>query len=344
METLKMFVSDNVKIINLTKIFVVSYVFLALLLLSPILSAVEKLGLGQPASAEEIKGWDIDIRPDGKGLPVGRGNAVDGEDMFIRKCASCHGEFAEGAGRYPVLAGGIGSLDTHDPVKTVGSYWPYATTAFDYIRRAMPFGHAQSLSNDEVYSMTAYILYSNDIIEEDLELNQNTLALVEMPNRNGFIKDDRPDVPMGEPCMKNCLSKKPVVTGKARQIDVTPDEEVVAAVDISSSDNAGADASRGKTIFAQCIACHSVNKGENKMGPSLHAIYGRIVGGVETFSNYSAAISSSKLIWSEESLRKFLNSPQQFLPGTSMPFGGIKDEGELNDLLEFLKIETAAGN
>ena len=78
-----MFVSDNVKIINLTKIFVVSYVFLALLLLSPILSAVEKLGLGQPASAEEIKGWDIDIRPDGKGLPVGRGNAVDGEDMFI---------------------------------------------------------------------------------------------------------------------------------------------------------------------------------------------------------------------------------------------------------------------
>jgi cytochrome c2 len=341
METLKMFVSDNVEIRIQSQIFVVSFVFLALLLLSSVSTAVEKLSLGQPASAEEIKGWDIDIRPDGKGLPVGRGNAVDGEGMFIQKCASCHGEFAEGAGRYPVLAGGIDSLDTHDPVKTVGSYWPYATTAFDYIRRAMPFGHAQSLSNDEVYAMTAYILYSNDVIEEDFELNQNTLALVEMPNRNGFIKDDRPDVPMVEPCMKNCLSKKPVVTGKARQVNVTPDEEVVS---VTSNHSNSSDAGRGKAIFSQCIACHSINKDENKIGPSLHAIFGRKAGAVETFTHYSVAMRSSKLIWSEESLREFLNSPQQFLPGTSMPFGGVKDEGALNDLLEFLRIETAAGN
>ena len=336
-----MFVSDNVEIRIQTKIFIVSFVFLALLLLNSVSTAVEKLGLGQPATAEEIKGWDIDIRPDGKGLPVGRGNAVDGEGMFIQKCASCHGEFAEGAGRYPVLAGGIDSLDTHDPVKTVGSYWPYATTAFDYIRRAMPFGHAQSLSNDEVYAMTAYILYSNDVIEEDFELNQNTLALVEMPNRNGFIKDDRPDVPMVEPCMKNCLSKNPVVTGKARQVNVTPDEEVVS---VTSSHSNSFDAGRGKAIFSQCIACHSINKDENKIGPSLHAIFGRKAGDVETFTHYSVAMRSSKLIWSQESLREFLNSPQQFLPGTSMPFGGVKDEGALNDLLEFLRIETAAGN
>lgn len=338
-----MFVSDNIKIRILAKSFAISFVFLSLFLISPVSTAVEKLSLGQPASAEEIKGWDIDIRPDGKGLPVGSGNAIDGEEQYIQKCASCHGEFAEGAGRYPALSGGLDSLATYDPVKTVGSYWPYATTAFDYIRRAMPFGHAQSLSNDEVYAMTAYILYSSYIIEDDFELNQNTLALVEMPNRNGFIKDDRPDVPMGEPCMKKCLSNPPVVTGKARQINVTPDEEVASVESIDSS-SSGADADRGKAIYAQCIACHSINKGENKMGPSLHAIYGRKVGGVETFTNYSAAIRASELNWSEENLRKFLNSPQQFLPGTSMPFGGIKDEAALNDLLEYLRVETVAGN
>lgn len=330
-----MFVSDKIQ----TRVSIVGCLFSVLLLLSPVSQAVEKLKLGMPASADQVRGWDIDIRPDGKGLPVGSGNAIDGEEMFIQKCASCHGEFAEGAGRYPVLAGGIDSLNTHDPVKTVGSYWPYATTAFDYIRRAMPFGHAQSLSNDEVYAMTAYILFSNDIIEDDFELNQNTLALVEMPNRSGFIQDDRPDVPMGEPCMKNCLSNKPVVIGKARQIDVTPDEEVATGAD----DSSGADAGRGKAVFAQCIACHALTKDENKFGPSLHAVFDSKAGGVETFTNYSSAIKSSNVVWSHDNLREFLKSPQQFLPGTSMPFGGVKDEGELNDLVEFLKVETAAG-
>jgi cytochrome c2 len=340
-----MFVSDNINIKNKiqTKAIFVSSVFLALLLLSPVSKAVEKQSLGQPASAAEIKGWDIDIRPDGKGLPTGRGDAVVGEGMFMQKCASCHGEFAEGAGRYPALAGGIDSLDTNEPVKTVGSYWPYATTVFDYIRRAMPFGHAQSLSNDEVYAMTAYILFSNDVIEEDFELNRNTLALVDMPNRNGFIKDNRPDAPTTEPCMKNCLLKMPVVTGRARQINVTPDE-AVASVTNSDSVSSGTDAARGKTVFTQCIACHSIDKDENRFGPSLHAIFGRKVGGLESFTNYSAALSSSDITWSQESLTKFLDSPQQFLPGTSMPFGGVKDKGALNDLLEYLRIEAAAGN
>jgi len=334
-----MFVLDN----GHTKKLILSGLLVTLLFLSPVSKAIETLSLGQPATSKEIKGWDIDVRPDGKGLPVGRGNAVDGEAMFIQKCASCHGEFAEGAGRYPVLAGGIDSLNTHDPVKTVGSYWPYATTAFDYIRRAMPFGHAQSLSDDEVYAMTAYILYSNDVIEEDFELNQDTLALVEMPNRDGFIKDDRPDVPMGEPCMKNCRATKPVVTGKARQINVTPDEEV-ASTSNTNSNITDVDVGRGKAIFSQCSSCHSVNKDEDKFGPNLYAIFGRSAGGVATFTNYSEAIKSSNVIWSQESLREFLYSPQQFLPGTSMPFGGVKDEAELNDLLEFLRIETEAGN
>ena len=312
-------------------------------LLTPSLTftvAADGFDLGQPASPEEISGWDIDIRPDGKGLPTGNGDAIRGEDVFIQKCASCHGEFAEGAGRYPVLAGGVDSLDTHDPVKTVGSYWPYASTVFDYIRRAMPFGHAQSLSNDEVYAMTAYILYSNDIIEEDLVLDKNTLALVEMPNRDGFIADDRPDVPTGEPCMTNCLASAPLVIGKARQIDVTP-EEASAEVGAESTDSVAGDSKRGKTVFAQCIACHSTDKGDDKFGPNLHALIGRQAGGVASFTNYSAALSSAEFSWSEENLRSFLGAPQQFLPGTSMPFGGLQDAMKLDDLLAYLRDVTA---
>ena len=297
--------------------------------------AAEKLSLGKPATAEEIRGWDIDIRPDGKGLPVGSGDAVSGEDVFIQKCAACHGEFAEGAGRYPVLAGGQDSLNTHDPVKTVGSYWPYASTVFDYIRRAMPFGHAQSLSADEVYAMTAYILYSNDIIEDDYVLDQNTLAAVEMPNSNGFIEDARPDVPTGEPCMKNCLTAAPKVIGKARQIDVTPeDESAGAAVAVSASDGGGF--VRGKAAFAQCVACHSVVDGENKFGPTLHALIGRKIGGVEGFSNYSNAMRNKADAWSIDNLRAFLSNPQSFVPGTSMPFAGMQDEAVLEDLLVYL--------
>jgi cytochrome c len=124
---------------------------------------------------------------------------------------------------------------------------------------------------------------------------------------------------------------------------VTPDE-VVASVTNSDSVSSGTDAARGKTVFTQCIACHSIDKDENRFGPSLHAIFGRKVGGLESFTNYSAALSSSDITWSQESLTKFLDSPQQFLPGTSMPFGGVKDKGALNDLLEYLRIEAAAGN
>lgn len=334
-----MSVSDKIKM----KVSIAHILFLISLVLSPASYAAEKLSLGKPASAQEIKGWDIDIRPDGKGLPVGSGNAIDGEEMFITKCGSCHGEFAEGAGGYPVLAGGLGSLDSDHPVKTVGSYWPYASTAFDYIRRAMPFGHAQSLGDNEVYAMTAYILYSSDIIEDDFVLDQSSLPLVKMPNRDGFIKDDRPDTPSGQPCMTNCLSKKPVVIATAKQIDVTPDKEVVSSSDVSAPN-----VDRGKTVFGQCAACHTVNNnGENKFGPNLYAVFDRKVGSVESFTTYSSAMSSmnsSNIVWSKENLQKFLKSPQAFLPGTSMPFGGITDNDDLNDLLEFLKVGDGSTN
>ena len=118
----------------------------------------KRLGIGREATPEEIAGWDIDIRPDGQGLPPGKGTVKQGEPLYMTHCAACHGEFGESAGRWPILIGGAGTLASHDPVKSIGSYWPYASTVFDYIRRSMPFGNAQSLSNDELYAVTAYVL------------------------------------------------------------------------------------------------------------------------------------------------------------------------------------------
>jgi len=116
------------------------------------------LHLGRLALDEEIAAWDIDVRPDGVGLPQGAGNAVDGGVLYDANCASCHGDFGEGTGRWPILAGGFDSLQEERPEKTIGSYWPYLSTVYDYIRRAMPFGNARSLSDDDVYAITAYIL------------------------------------------------------------------------------------------------------------------------------------------------------------------------------------------
>lgn len=124
---------------------------------------VKRLGIGRDVTPQELAGWDIDIRPDGQGLPPGKGTVKDGEQLYMTHCAACHGEFGESAGRWPILSGGTGSLASPDPVKSIGSYWPYASTVMDYIRRAMPFGNAQSLTNDELYAITAYVLYLNDI-------------------------------------------------------------------------------------------------------------------------------------------------------------------------------------
>ena len=117
------------------------------------------LGLGRKALDEEITAWDLDIAPDGTGLPVGSGSVTYGEEIFSEQCGAYHGDFAEGVDRWPELAGGEGTLADDDPLKTVGSYWPYLSTAWDYIHRSMPFGYAQSLSDDDVYAMLAYILY-----------------------------------------------------------------------------------------------------------------------------------------------------------------------------------------
>lgn len=187
-------------------------------------NADPEYGLGRIATAEEIAGWDIDVRPDGQGLPNGSGAVLDGEVVYLEQCAVCHGDFGEGAGRFPVLMGGEGTLASHDPVKTIGSYWPYASTLWDYINRAMPFGNAQSLSDDDVYAVTAYLLYLNDIADEDFVLTRDNLAEIVMPNRDGFVTEDpRPDVPAGEPCMTDCAGEIEII-GRARILDVTPED------------------------------------------------------------------------------------------------------------------------
>ena len=187
-------------------------------------AADRPFGLGTLATAEEVAGWDIDVRPDGVGAPVGSGDAVTGEEVFAERCASCHGDFGEGVDNWPVLAGGRGTLTSHDPVKTVGSYWPYASTAYDYIYRAMPFGEAQSLTPDETYGVVAYILYMNDVIADDFVLSNENIGTLKMPNRDGFlIPDPRPDgQPAGTPCMRNCNVSTKII-GRARIIDVTPE-------------------------------------------------------------------------------------------------------------------------
>jgi len=187
-----------------------------------------KYNIGKLATKTEVAGWDIDVRPDGVGAPKGSGNAIDGEEIYVNRCAACHGDFGEGVDRWPVLVGGDGTLASHDPEKTTGSYWPYASTIFDYVYRSMPFGEAQTLTHDETYKLVAYLLNMNEIIDEDFVLSDKNIGKIKMPNASGFLlPDPRPDVTKykdGQPCMKNCDVPLKII-GKARDIDVTPDDE-----------------------------------------------------------------------------------------------------------------------
>ncbi|MDR8052518.1 c-type cytochrome [Burkholderia cenocepacia] len=149
-------------------------------------------GLGQAIDRAALSAWDIDVAPDGSGLPPGAGTVARGGHVFADKCAMCHGAGGEGGVGDP-LVGGTGSLASAKPKKTVGSYWPYATTLFDYIRRAMPYNAPQSLSADDVYAVTAYVLHLNGIVPGDARLDARTLPRVRMPNRDGFVPDPRPD-------------------------------------------------------------------------------------------------------------------------------------------------------
>ena len=150
-------------------------------------------GIGRPATPAEIAGWNIDIDRDGNNLPPGSGSVSHGRKVFDQQCAACHGAKGEG-GVGDKLVGGQGTLATPRPIRTVGSYWPYATTLFDYVRRAMPITNPLSLSDDEVYAVSAYVLFLNGIVGEDAVMNAQTLPQVKMPNRDGFVSDWPPRV------------------------------------------------------------------------------------------------------------------------------------------------------
>jgi S-disulfanyl-L-cysteine oxidoreductase SoxD len=159
-------------------------------------------GIGRVATPAEIAGWNIDIGRDGSGLPPGSGTVSRGREVFAQQCVACHGDKGQG-GVGDRLVGGQGTLATTNPVRTVGSYWPYAPTLFDYIRRAMPQNAPQSLSNDDVYAVSAYILNLNDLLPADATLDAKSLAGIRMPNRDHFTGDPRPDV-KNPACTSGC--------------------------------------------------------------------------------------------------------------------------------------------
>ena len=193
---------------------------------APVLAAGahKPFGYGTPATPEQIKGWDIDARgDDGKGLPPGKGDVNHGAEVFADQCASCHGTFGEGEGRYPKLAGGTGSLTADRPEPTVGSYWPFAVTLWDYINRAMPFPTPRTLSSDDVYALTAYILNLNNIVPADFVADKESLPKVKMPNHDSFSwQDPRPDTAM-KPCMTKCVDPSTLkIVSTAEGKDLTP--------------------------------------------------------------------------------------------------------------------------
>jgi mono/diheme cytochrome c family protein len=182
---------------------------LALVLLSALSLRVadgqsDKPRFGTPLSEVDIAAWNIDVRTsDGRGLPSGKGSVVEGKVLFAAQCAACHGDDAKGGSMYGTMVGGVGSFTTNTRVLTPGSMYPYAPILFDYVRRTMPMTAPQSLTNDQLYALAAYLLNLNGLVPDNAVMDAESLTKVTMPNRNGFILDDRPDT-SAERCMANC--------------------------------------------------------------------------------------------------------------------------------------------
>ncbi len=312
------------------------------------------------------------MQPDGTGLPVGSGDALVGEEVFADNCAICHGDFAEGVDNWPKLAGGDDTLADEDPLKTVGSYWPHLSTVWDYVNRSMPFGAAQTMTHDEVYAIVAYILYSNDLVDEDFVLSNENFRDFEMPNKDGFIIDDRAETEYSlwraEPCMENCKDSVEI-TMRATVLDVTPEEEgateeaaavtpvvaeepaeeaavVEAAVETPVEEPVAAAAvdpamvAKGEKVFKKCKACHQLGDGaKNKTGPVLNGIVGKAAGNIEGFK-YSKALKAAAeggLVWNEEELKAFLAKPKGYMKGTKMSFAGLRKDADLDAIVAYLK-------
>jgi cytochrome c len=241
---------------SLNKVIIVLSIILATFVSGNTVAAeTGHFGLGTKATKAEIAGWDIDVRPDGQGLPKGQGSVSQGEGMYEAKCASCHGLFGEGEGRWPPLAGGEDSLTEDRPHKTVGSYWPYASTLWDYINRAMPFPAPQTLSVEEVYAISAYVLYLNDLVEDDFVLTQDNLASIKMPNEANFYMDDRPDT-SNTRCMKNCKDPKKIIVVESLR-GITPEQEASESSATASTPKLSAAAIEGKATYtSSCVVCH----------------------------------------------------------------------------------------
>ncbi|OUS34570.1 MFS transporter [Rhodobacterales bacterium 56_14_T64] len=315
-------------------------------------------GLGRPALPEEVAAWDLDVSPNGTGLPAGSGSVMDGEEIFADQCAVCHGDFAEGVGNWPKLAGGADTLDHEDPLKTVGSYWPYLSTTWDYVNRSMPFGNAQTLEVDEVYAIVAYILYSNDLVEEEFVLSQDNFLEVDMPNRDGFILDDRDKTEysvFNDSCMSDCKASVEI-TMRALVLDVTPEETAAkgAAVEVAPVEQSVAEevviddivaldpelVAKGAKTFMKCKACHQVGEGaKNKTGPVLNGIVDASVGQVDGFKYSKPMIAAAEdgLVWTEEELSAFLTKPKTYMKGTRMSFSGLRKEKDIAAVIAYLR-------
>jgi cytochrome c len=314
----------------------------------------ETLGLGRAALPEEIAAWDVAVLPDGQGLKPGSGDVLTGEEVFADKCASCHGEFAEGLDSWPVLAGGEGTLTDPRPVKTIGSYWPHLSTVWDYVHRSMPFGSAQTVSVDETYAITAFLLYSNGLVEDDFVLSNENFTEIVLPNNGGFYPDDRPETeytlfkgdPDGRPAgslpdLRAAVAAEDeavVMEASAEaEADAVPAAEEEPVVEVAAVDPALIAA--GEKVFKKCAACHKVGEGaKNATGPQLNGIVNQAAGGVEGFkySKPLTEMATGGLIWDDASLHAFLENPKGFMKGTKMTFAGLKKPEERAAIIAYL--------
>ncbi|WP_138473181.1 c-type cytochrome [Poseidonocella sp. HB161398] len=328
----------------------------ALLLLAAGPSAADPLGLGRPALPEEIAAWDRTVLPGGAGLPSGSGDVETGDAVFAENCAMCHGDFAEGIDNWPVLAGGAGSLKDRRPVKTIGSYWPELSTVWDYVHRSMPFGMAQTLSPDDVYAITAFLLYSNGIVEDGFVLSDANFAGIAMPNAAGFYPDDRPETEYpgfsATPCMENCAAEVRIAK-RAVELNVTPrdpdgrpagtlpDLHPARAEDVPVQIAAAEPglAEAGEKVFGKCRACHKIGPGAaNGTGPELNGVLGRPVAAIDGFaySGGMAALGEAGSAWNRELLAAFLARPKEVVQGTKMSFAGLKAPDDIEAVIAYL--------
>ena len=257
-------------------------------------AGVQNYQLGIAATPKQIAGWNIDVRPDGQGLPPGQGSVAQGEKIFDANCAVCHGTFGD-SNKYMVIAGGVGSLKTNAPLSTVGSRLNYATTLFDYVNRAMPFPHSKSLTADEVYAVAAYVLNLSDIVPGNFVASRETLPQVKMPNRDGFYefpglmhvhgKSDTHNTTCMRDCAKDVKITGSIPAGFVESMygDIRDNfrglasmNEVAPPADEAAANAATALAPQAMIQQFGCAGCHGIDK--QIVGPALRSVAARYKG------------------------------------------------------------------